>query len=95
MRMPLGEEECMPIYARRALQDRTACIHSLPTDILSAMKAEMAVGSLQTRTTLFPSFPGFERLRAPMGPISGRVGTLGDGVPEEIAGDKKNSPRPL
>jgi hypothetical protein len=28
-------------------------------------------------------------LRAPMGPISGGIGSLGDGVPEGIAGDKK------
>ena len=34
-------------------------------------------GSLQTRPTVFASFPGFERLRAPMGPISGGVGSLG------------------
>ena len=51
--------------------------------------------TLQTRTTVFASFRSSERLRAPMGPISGRVGSLGDGVPEGIAGDKKNSPRPL
>ena len=51
--------------------------------------------TLQTRTTLFGAFPGSERLRAPMGPISGGIGSLGDGVPERIAGDKKNSPRPL
>ena len=46
---------------------------------------------LQTRTTIFASFPGFERLRAPMGPILGGIGSLGDGGSEEIAGDKKKS----
>ena len=45
--------------------------------------------SLQTRTTLGSAFPRSERLRAPMGPISGGIGSLGDGVPEGIAGDKK------
>ena len=45
--------------------------------------------TLQTRTTLAPSFYSSERLRALMGPISGRVGSLGDGVLEGIAGDKK------
>ena len=44
---------------------------------------------LQTRTTLFGAFYSSERLRAPMGPISGGIGSLGDGVPERIAGDKK------
>ena len=48
--------------------------------------------AIRNRTTLPGVFPGSERLRAPMGPISGRVGSLGDGVPEEIAGDKKNHP---
>ena len=52
-------------------------------------------GALQTRTTVFPSFRRSECLRAPMGPILGGVGSLGDGVPEEIAGDKKFLPRPL
>ena len=28
-------------------------------------------------------------MRAPMGPISGGIGSLGDGLPEKIAGDKK------
>jgi len=44
---------------------------------------------LQTRTTLGSAFRRSERLRAPMGPISGGIGSLGDGVPERIAGDKK------
>ena len=43
----------------------------------------------QTRTTVFGSFYGSERLRAPMGPISGGIGSLGDGGSEAIAGDKK------
>ena len=47
------------------------------------------VPALQTRTTLGGGIRRSERLRAPMGPISGGVGNLGDGVPEEIAGDKK------
>ena len=46
--------------------------------------------SLQTRTTVFGGIRRSERLRAPMGPISGGIGSLGDGVPERIAGDKKN-----
>ena len=46
-------------------------------------------GALQTRTTLPCAFYSSERLRAPMDPILGRVGSLGDGVPEEIAGDNK------
>ena len=44
--------------------------------------------SLQTRTTLGSALYRSERFRAPMGPISGGVGNLGDGVPEEIAGDR-------
>ena len=31
-------------------------------------------------------------MRAPMGPILGGIGSLGDGVPERIAGDKKIHP---
>ena len=46
--------------------------------------------TLQTCTTVFGCFPGSERLRAPMGPISGGIGSLGDGGSEETAGDKKN-----
>ena len=45
--------------------------------------------TLQTRTTLGSAFRRSERLRAPMGPISDGIGSLGDGVPERIAGDKK------
>ena len=57
----------------------------------------MLVGSdffsaLQTRTTVFGSFYSSERLRAPMGPISGGVGNLGDGGSEGIAGNKKITP---
>ena len=37
---------------------------------------------LQTGTTLGSAFPRSERLRTPMGPISGGIGSLGDGVPE-------------
>ena len=48
--------------------------------------------SLQTRTTVKSGIPGSKRLRAPMGPILGGIGSLGDGVPEGIAGDKKNHP---
>ena len=35
--------------------------------------------STPNRTTLFGAFYSSERLRAPMGPIPGRVGSLGDG----------------
>ena len=48
--------------------------------------------TLQTRTTLGSAFPRSERLRAPMGPISGGIGSLGDGVPEKSLAIKKIHP---
>ena len=56
------------------------------------LQAATGANSLQTRTTLFGAFYSSERLRVLMGPISGGIGILGDGVPEGIAGDKKIHP---
>ena len=47
----------------------------------------IARGSLQTRTTLHGCFYSSERLRALMGPVSSRGGSLGGGGPKYTAGD--------
>ena len=54
---------------------------------------ELGCSALQTRATLGSGFRSSERLRAPMGPLLGRGGSLGDGGPEKIAAIAiKNTP---
>ena len=81
-------------------QKRRFGLSSVDIDLvleLATLDSRAGIAPLQTCTILSGAFYSSERLRAPMGPILGQVGSISgrDGVPEEIAGDEKNSPRPL